>query len=120
MGTSYDIRCIDCNETAGLRASYDPVHLDTVQEIISHAVYFAGLADMDTNFEMYACAVYVPTRWLTKHLGHRLRPVSEYGEVDGTCAKYFHCEHCASRLGQCDKDVGHEGACEKREPEGER
>jgi hypothetical protein len=114
MGTSWDIRCIDCGEDADVTANYDPIRIYEIQAIIEHAAAFAGMGAVDSDFEVKRVGVYVPFVWLAKHAGHRLRPVSEYGEVDGTCAKDYHCEHCSSRLGQCDKDVDHEGPCGKR------
>lgn len=116
MGTNWDIRCIDCGTDAGVSGNYDPIHQDEIQEILEHAAKFAALRGIGNDFVVTRIGVDVPFEWLAEHAGHRLRPVSEYGDVDGTCAKEFKCAHCGSRLGDCDKDVDHQDACGKRAP----
>ena len=116
MSTSWDVRCIDCGEDAGVHASREPIRLYEIQSILQDAHKIALLRGVDSDLTLRLIDVVIPIEFFTKHAGHKLRPVSEYGEVDGTCAKDFTCGHCGSRLGQCDKDIGHSDPCGKRAP----
>jgi hypothetical protein len=113
MGTSWGIRCLNCGENACIDDNHVPPHFDTIQLMVEHAAKLAALPDM-FGLDVTFTGVSAPLRWLKKHAGHQLRPVSEYGEIDGTCTKDFKCDHCGSRLGSCDKDVDHTDPCGKR------
>jgi hypothetical protein len=113
MGTSYYLHCLDCHETERPNSVYDPIREDGIREIIKHAPQLADLgADFDGNVELVG-AVFAPLKWLAAHKGHRLRPVTSGGEIDGQCGKETKCGHCGSHTGYCGRDVDHVGDCSK-------
>lgn len=124
MGTSYDLRCIDCGQDAGVSASYDPIRAYELQPFIAVARALAGatgakqLVEMKEPFSVTSADMNMGPRislaWLVEHAGHRIRLVSEYGEVEGTCGQAITCTHCKAQHGYCDKDADHEGDCGKR------
>lgn len=46
--------------------------------------------------------------WARKHVGHDVRPRSEYGDIDGQCNQHWLCGSCATRH-LCTKVLGHVG-----------
>jgi hypothetical protein len=77
MSTDWRLFCKDCLDTEKLYCSYSPVHLEEVREILKYASVFAR-SDRGPR---------IPWDWFARHQGHTLRPISEYGEVDGACAQ---------------------------------
>ncbi len=115
MGTSYNLHCLDCRETAKVAANFDPVRLAYIQPIVQHAEAISKLGPLfaeDSSWGLECAGVYVPVPWLAKHAGHRIRAISEYGGVENTCAKSVPCSGCGVPRGYCAKDVGHDGTCE--------
>lgn len=117
MGTSYDIRCIDCSEDAGVCANHDPVRAWELEPFLACAQQLATMVPYEDSLEIKTSEdTRISLKWLAKHSGHRLRLVSEYGEVQDTCRKRYWCEHCKSALGYCELDADHAEPCGKRPP----
>lgn len=116
MGTSWDIYCLDCDDEAGVSASYSPIRQNELWPMLEAAPAIGALAERLVSWELaeYGGGVRAPISWLAKHSAHRLRLRSEYGEIEGQCGKDYCCGHCKSRLGYCERDVGHDGPCGKR------
>ena len=116
MGTSWNVRCIDCDKDAGVYAEYSPIYIEEVRQVIRLAPRFANLTiGAGNEIEIRISSLIVPSAWLAEHASHQLRPVSEYGAIDGTCAKETKCEVCSLGIMYCEKEIGHEGKCGRNE-----
>ena len=86
--------------------------------LIKHAPSIAGLAPLveetsafplmpDVEFQLGSYGRIRPD-WFTKHLGHDLVPIDEYGRCADICAEYAACGSCGHRK-RCELKLGHDG-----------
>jgi hypothetical protein len=115
MGTSYDLYCLDCKSEADVSAAWDPIHDYSLTPALLVARSFRAMQPIvfDSGWQLLYEGVRIDINWLVEHGAHRLRIRSEYGEIQGTCAKSILCSHCSSDVGYCTLDIDHEGACKK-------
>jgi hypothetical protein len=116
MSTDYRLYCLDCDNQEAIHASYSPVRIEEARDILSKASVFALLGDLDeSEYVIHRDSDRGPRirwQWFVKHHGHRLRIISEYGEVDGQCSKDISCSACGDvRYHACKLDVDHAGPC---------
>jgi hypothetical protein len=116
MGTSYDLRCIDCGEDAGISASWDPIRLSAVEPFVSLVPGLGSTPDVP-GLQCELDGLRIDLGWCRKHATHRIGLVTEYGEVIGSCSKRIVCPTCKCDRGYCDLDKDHAGECGKRPKE---
>lgn len=109
MSTDWNVHCLDCNETHGFD---DANHMDdTMASLCKHAAAIAALAPLLAAAGAVRLEVEyhgrIDAAWFARHLGHRLVPISEYGDVLGQCAEYVACECGNTR--RCKLEYGHAG-----------
>jgi hypothetical protein len=74
MGTSYDLRCIDCASNAQLAAPWDPVRFGSVQAVFAAVPALSTLAialPLPHRVEVNVDGVGVSLPWLALHHGRR-------------------------------------------------
>ena len=109
MSTDWNVHCLDCKET---HTFCDANHMDAeMATLCKHAAAIAALAPLMAESDYLEFRLgsrgEIDTTWFAKHAGHRLVPISEYGDILGQCAVHVKCV-CGSRR-QCTKDYGHDG-----------
>ena len=109
MSTDWNVHCLDCKET---HTFDDANHMDTTMSALcKHAQAIAALAPLLLSCGTVILEVEhhgrIDAAWFAKHLGHRLVPISEYGDILGQCAEYITCS-CGS-VRRCTLGHGHEG-----------
>lgn len=110
MSTDWNVHCVDCNSTSRFQ---DANHQDELMaHLCKHAAAIAGLADLQkdagsTNVELRTYYGLVDVSWFLEHRGHRLVPISEYGDLLTQCIEYVRCV-CGS-MRRCTRDSGHDG-----------
>lgn len=102
MSCDWNIHCVTCNSTHKFD---DANHQDDLMRfLIKHAAAIAALATMMEDAQSIpSCSPTlfavgdaiqpcwrISPRWFAAHLGHDLRPISEYGDVEPPMA----CEKC--------------------------
>lgn len=97
MSCDWDVRCIDCNECAGIDNANHEEGLMRV--LIARSNSLADLATIENDEGIYLLELrinsyYVDLGFFAKHRGHHLRPVDEYGLFDTPCPATFHCAVC--------------------------
>lgn len=85
MSCDWNVKCVDCDS---VHPFCDANHrVDLMHSLIRHA---AAVAALDPLMQESTVAVLelrtsfgvVDTAWFAEHAGHRLAPVSEYGDLD--------------------------------------
>jgi len=113
MSTDWHVHCRDCKETFTFN---DANRMSEVMaSLCKHAAAIAALAPLlreqpnDLMFAVGYSGNYgsIDPAWFAKHLGHRLVPISEYGDLLDQCTEYVDCV-CGSRR-RCTRDFEHEG-----------
>jgi hypothetical protein len=110
VSTDWNVHCVDCNATHQFN---DANHQDELMALLcKHADAIAGLAALTgaagpTNVELRTYYGAIDVGWFVEHRGHRLVPVSEYGDLLTQCIEYVRCT-CGS-MRRCTRDVGHDG-----------
>lgn len=89
MSCYWSIKCLDCNEEAGLDGNHA---VEFMRAVIQHAVPLAALRGLDV--EITSLYGGLSQAWFATHAEHKLIPVNEYGELDGDCAESFACPAC--------------------------
>lgn len=96
MSTDWNIYCVDCGETLKFN---DANHIDKEMRVLcKHAAAIAALAPMFQEMKEvawngmclslpYGSYGSVEPDWFARHLGHRLRPINEYGYCDDECGE---------------------------------
>lgn len=109
MSTDWNIKCLDCGDVHGFD---DANHQDELMaHLCKHADAIANLAPLladDHSVEFRTYYGSIDAAWFVKHRGHKLWPVSEYGDLLGQCAEYVKCT-CGS-MKRCTRDAGHAGS----------
>lgn len=123
MSCDWNVHCIDCNETHRFDDANHMVGL--MRFLVAHAGEIAAMApffraaraNVDaSNIEQPR--VYqgrIDPEWFEKHAGHRLAPISEYGDIDGTCGEWFPCGDCGHKA-PCSLDRDHPGGHARKRP----
>ena len=115
MSTDWNVHCVDCNDT--LRFD-DANHQDQLMQLLcTHADAIASLAPLfveatGQDLELRTFWGRVDPAWFLRHRGHRLVPISEYGDLLTQCIELVRCE-CGS-MRRCTRDRGHDGDHEAR------
>ena len=95
MSCSWDIVCVDCRERAGIDNAN---HADELMRIlIRHQRTIAAVGELAAelwSLDLIANTYYISSLFFKNHLGHQLRPISEYGTFDTTCGHDFVCPTC--------------------------
>lgn len=114
MSTDWNVHCVDCNDTLGFN---DANHQDELMALLcKHGDAIAALADLmrdgrfDVKLETYYGAI--DADWFATHKGHKLVPISEYGDLLTDCAEYVTCS-CEARY-RCTLERGHAGEHEHK------
>lgn len=133
MSNHWDLHCVTCDDHARgliwmnhgenelrLLCSLLPlvIALDDARAAINHAIdghRTPGLYGWTMELELRFASmgdnrptVRALADWARKHVGHDVRPRSEYGDIDGQCNRHWLCGLCATRH-LCTKVLGHEG-----------
>lgn len=118
MSTDWNIRCVDCNDTHIFNDANRMCDLMVL--LIEHAPAIAALAPLlkaspDVQFAAGYGGTYgsIDPSWFATHLGHRLRPIDEYGGLLGQCWKYLGCSECGATR-HCALDDSHDGPCDPK------
>jgi hypothetical protein len=109
VSTDWNVHCLDCKSTHKFD---DANHMDDVMaSLCTHAAAIAALAPLLAESRHVQLVVEhhggVDAAWFVTHLGHRLVPISEYGDILGQCAEYVVCG-CGSSS-RCTRAYGHDG-----------
>jgi hypothetical protein len=115
VSTDWNIRCTLCGETHSFNDANHAVELMRGIIAIARGLAALGHAMAKSGFP-YPYSLDVTTSygsinpaWFAKHDGHPLVPISEYGEIDGTCGKRVACACGHER--PCDRPVDHAPPC---------
>jgi hypothetical protein len=112
MSCDWNIFCLDCEETERFNDANHQV--DLMRDIIKAAPGIAALAPYwkylkNHDVELNTHYGHINVEFFAKHATHRLVPRSEYGEIDGTCAKDVRCP--CKRNHYCVLPKEHAGDC---------
>jgi hypothetical protein len=105
MSTDWNVHCVDCNDTHGFN---DANHEDKLMATLcKHADAIAALAPLlaEGSVTLHTYWGDVDPRWFAQHKGHKLVPISEYGDLLTQCIEYVTCT-CGS-MRRCTLDAGH-------------
>jgi len=109
MSCDWDIRCVPCGVNLGIE---DANHaLEQMRALCTHAAAIAALRDLapfDVTISYFRHDI--SAAWFAEHAGHELRPIDEYGRLDGQCHKRAGCRDCGT-LRACVLGHGHAGGC---------
>lgn len=117
MSTDWDIFCVDCKTQHRFN---DANHrADMMRAIIKHAPVIAALVPLFNERDIWSLELKttygrIDAQWFLEHLGHKLVPISEYGEIDGECGEYFQCDSCKTSRA-CQLEKGHGGNHARKE-----
>lgn len=110
MSTDWNIHCVDCKSTLTFA---DANHQDALMvTLISHAGAIATLAPLlrecrdEVKLDTYWGRI--DADWFADHIGHKLVPISEYGDLLTQCHAYVECVCGSTR--RCARDRDHDGA----------
>lgn len=125
MGTHYEIRCMDCDESGGVyadRAMY------VAEAVLAAAEALSGLAEVFARDDVrdgdpevvFGSDCCVDLDFFAKHSGsgHRLTVVDGYGIDVGQCREGGY--EGSGRPFMCALDVKHEGPCSAQGPHARR
>jgi hypothetical protein len=108
MSTDWNVHCVDCKDT---HTFDDANHQDTLMALLcKHADAIATIAPLlaaDGCIEFRTMWGRIDPAWFAQHKGHKLVPISEYGDLLTQCAEYVTCSCGSTR--RCALDAGHEG-----------
>lgn len=108
MSTDWNVHCVTCNSTHGFD---DANHQEALMELLcKHADAIATLAPLvasDGCVELRTLWGRIDPAWFAEHRGHKLVPISEYGDLLTDCTEYVQCK-CGSRQ-RCTLERGHDG-----------
>lgn len=107
MSTSWFVRCVTCKE------NMDPdcvSSLSAARAIVSLAPWIAAIEYVDGTEEVSVGHRNVDAPWLKRHVNHVLKPMDEYGNLDGACARTVRCQTCGHDA-SCQYHSGHTGPC---------
>lgn len=112
MSCDWDVYCVDCKKPLGI---YDANHaLEEMRDIVKLAPDLALLGKaserLGISLELAIGRFGVNPKWFVEHEGHHLKPIDEYGVLDGKCPLVWKCLCCGTPK-VCEKDEGHPGAC---------
>jgi len=118
MSTDWHIRCLDCKVTHRFDEANHQRSL--MAALCRNAAAIAGLSDLmaDAEVEVRFAAGYtgcygeIDVGWFKTHLGHRLVPIDEYGNLADCCNKRVRCTTCNGDDRTCYLPVGHDGDCD--------
>lgn len=98
----------------------DNQRLDTVRALV------ANMADLHRAacalLKVQRCQPYLrlamwsdplPLDWLAEHGNHKIKAISDYGQIDGDCYKQVQCGVCL-HVERCRRPEGHEGVCSSK------
>lgn len=116
MSTAWDIRCVDCESIHGFD---DANHRDREMFVIcKHASAIAALvalADelgdaLRLQLDSYGD---IDLHWFAKHAGHRLEPISEYGDPIRQCPEMVRYSNLIDHpwTTRCVRVAGHPPPC---------
>lgn len=107
MSTDWNVKCLDCDDVCTFD---DANHQDVLMSMLcKHAEAIAALAPLLASACIELRTDYGPidATWFARHVGHRLRPISEYGDLLGQCAEHLPCQ--CGVLQRCILDAEHGG-----------
>lgn len=112
MSCDWSVHCLDCQATHRFG---DANHQEDVMLLLcKHAAAIAGLAGLVAEPALQGWGVGISTpwgsvdpAWFRDHLGHRLAPINEYGQILGRCSEWVTCE-CGT-VHPCAREQGHDG-----------
>lgn len=111
MSCHWDIRCVDCGEDHGF---HDMNHAERrMLALIRHRHAIADLQALARDPEARVwlvfefCEIQIDPAFFNKHRWHQLRPVNEYGRLEGDCFERVPCPQCG-RSHPCRLPDGHE------------
>lgn len=113
MSTDWNVHCRDCGET---HTFHDANHEESAMvALCRNAAAIAALVPLFDDMALAYAGIYLQTpwghidvAWFANHASHRLAPISEYGQILGTCSESVPCE-CGSRHRKCVLVPGHDG-----------
>lgn len=109
MSTDWNVHCVDCNDTHRFN---DANHMDDLMwTLCKHADVIAGLAPLlASNRDDVELRTYwgrIDADWFAQHKGHKLVPISEYGDLATQCPEYVDCKCGTTR--RCTLEREHTG-----------
>lgn len=111
MSCYWHLHCETCKETLDLEGlNRQPYVVRDIIKIAPALVAAGKIRPRTLDLAVVArCGtVAVDLNWLVHHEGHKLVPISEYGQIDGECGAIFPCPHCESRIA-CRLPPWHDG-----------
>lgn len=125
MGTYYEIRCMDCDESGGVYADRAKYVAEAVLAAASTLAHLAAVFARDDVRGGYPEVVFgsvcrIDLDFFAKHsgAGHRLTVVDGYGIDEGQCRKGGY--EGSGRAFMCALDEKHEGPCSAQGPHARR
>jgi hypothetical protein len=108
MSTTWDVYCLDCNDSLGFDGTKSSVLVLIGDAPALALLYetFSSLPDLDIEIRIYGRQVALS--WFAQHGKHRLIAKDEYGHLDDECGVRFKCGHCDVDS-YCKRARGHEG-----------
>lgn len=112
MSRCWNIRCVTCEVTEYVGINHGDAEMRLLikhaQAIAALAPLFAEAAESRLSLDLHAgIACGIDPMWFAAHRGHELRPIDEYGVIDGKCTGYVTCD-CGGTH-NCKLQEGHEG-----------
>ncbi len=116
MSDHYFPHCLDCEDTCNtfdgwtFRHDWGPIlgmrHEIAALAKASKAANHGGML-LQTVLEGR-----IDIHWFAEHHEHRLRIISEYGTIEGTCSKRVACD--CGHGAYCRREPDHDGACDAK------
>lgn len=100
MSCDWDVCCVDCNVESGISDANHQMEL--MRDLIANRSALEALAELNGpsvyDVELKISFSYIPLKFWSEHKGHKLRPISEYGQHDLPCGKKLFCRLCEKEI----------------------
>lgn len=96
MSCDWNIKCVTCDVVHGFDEANNEKQL--MRDLIEHRHAFAAFHPVTiSGCEVKLLTTWygsIDTEWFVQHHDHELRPVNEYGVLDGECGRQVRCQEC--------------------------